>query len=86
MAYETQVTVSQDDIAKAWYMSRLKYELDQAHSRSVWIKQGISQGISQGIYKVAKKLYAKDMPIDFINDTTGLSEAELRAIQADISI
>jgi predicted transposase/invertase (TIGR01784 family) len=89
MAYETQVTVSQDDIEKAWFMSRLKYKLDESHNRSVWIKQGISQGISQGssqaLYKVAKQLFAKNMTIDFISDTTGLSESELRAIQVDNS-
>jgi hypothetical protein len=52
----------------------------------VWIKQGISQGISQRNYEVARNLISLNTPFVTISKATGLSEAELRAIQADVSI
>jgi predicted transposase/invertase (TIGR01784 family) len=76
MAYETQVTVSQDDIAKAWYMSRLKYELDESHNQSMIRKGAIKQ--------VARNLIKLHTPIQTISQATGLSESELRAIQEQL--
>jgi hypothetical protein len=84
MAYETQVIVSQDDIEKAWFMSRLKFELDESNRRNVWINQGVTQGIAQGVYTVARNLFKQKIPFEVIMQSTGLSEAELKALERDI--
>jgi hypothetical protein len=73
---EREVTVTEEDIAKAWEMSRLKYELDESHKHSVWIKQG--RKLANII--VTKRLAEMDKPIDFISKVIELPESEIRAI------
>jgi predicted transposase/invertase (TIGR01784 family) len=84
MAYETQEFVSQDLSERAYYMSRLKYELDIESgiytAREQGIEQGMQQGAKQNTIQIARKMLSLNTPVDFIMQTTGLSETELRAL------
>ncbi|MDR0991953.1 MAG: Rpn family recombination-promoting nuclease/putative transposase [Ruminococcus sp.] len=84
MAYETQEMVSQDLSERAYYMSRLKYELDMQHNETIWTRQGIQKGIQQGskqtTIQIARNLLSNNAPIDLIMKSTGLSESELRSL------
>lgn len=41
------------------------------------MKNGLQQGIKAGIQSVAKKLLEKDIPIEIIKSTTGLTDEEI---------
>jgi predicted transposase/invertase (TIGR01784 family) len=80
MAYETQEFVSQDLSERAYYMSRLKYELDIESGIYTAREQGLEQGMQKGIAQTARNMLSLNAPIDFITKATGLTEAELRAL------
>jgi predicted transposase/invertase (TIGR01784 family) len=84
MAYETQAMVSQDLSERAYYMSRLKFELDEQHNRSmakkIGMQEGIKEGIHQGIAQMAKNMLSLNIPFELVMKTTGLSESELRSL------
>jgi predicted transposase/invertase (TIGR01784 family) len=80
MAYETQAFVSQDLSERAYYMSRLKYELDIESGLYTAEKRGLKQGVKQGIAQTARNMLSLNAPIDFITKATGLSESEVRAL------
>ena len=44
------------------------------------IEKGIKQGIEQGIEKVAKNLKAKNVDIEIIKETTGLTDEEIEKL------
>jgi hypothetical protein len=69
MAYETQEIISQDLDERAYYMSRLKYELDMDNK------------LNTKIYQIARNLISLSVPIDVVIKSTGLSEKELNTIQ-----
>jgi predicted transposase/invertase (TIGR01784 family) len=76
MAYETQEFVSQDLSERAYYMSRLKYELDIESGLYTAEKRGMKQGIAQ----TARNMLSLGLPNDIIIKSTGLTESELRAL------
>jgi flagellar biosynthesis/type III secretory pathway protein FliH len=96
MAYETQEFVSQDLSERAYYMSRLKYELDiesgiytareqgleqgMKQGMQQGMKQGMQQGIEQGITQTARNMLSLNAPIDFIIKATGLTETEVQRL------
>jgi predicted transposase/invertase (TIGR01784 family) len=80
MAYETQEFVSQDLSERAYYMSRLKYELDIESGIYTAREQGLEQGAQQKTIQIARKMLSLNTPIDFITQTTGLTETELRSL------
>ncbi|MDR0947582.1 MAG: hypothetical protein LBM87_07585 [Ruminococcus sp.] len=76
MAYETQSLVSQSGSERAWYLSRLKFELDRENNYNT----AIDEGETRKAIAIARNLFRKGLPVDLISETTGLTEEELNNI------
>ena len=78
MASEVLMTISKDEVERAWLMSEYKYAVD-TQSKVVHAKrEGMLQGMREGKIETAKSL--KDMGVltpDQISAATGLSLDEL---------
>jgi predicted transposase/invertase (TIGR01784 family) len=83
VAVNTLSGISKNREEQIRYLSRLKFQKDLIHSRSVAVEEGIQQGreegIRVGILSVAKNLFASGLPLEQIANLTGLPENELKA-------
>jgi predicted transposase/invertase (TIGR01784 family) len=83
VAVNTLSGISKSREEQIRYLSRLKFQKDLIHSRSVAVEEGREQGREQGrqegILSVAKNLFASGLPLEQISKLTGLSENELKA-------
>jgi predicted transposase/invertase (TIGR01784 family) len=73
MAYETQELVSQDLGERAYYMSRLKFELDMENK------------MNTKIHQIARNLLSSNVPADVIIKSTGITESELRSLNVRLT-
>jgi predicted transposase/invertase (TIGR01784 family) len=84
MAYDTQSYLSNDLSARAYFLSRLKYELDASNDYYIGMEQGLQQGVQQGEnkikYIVVRNLVADNLPMPRIIQYTGLTEDEINSI------
>ncbi|MDR0904065.1 MAG: Rpn family recombination-promoting nuclease/putative transposase [Ruminococcus sp.] len=96
MAYNTQIHVSQDEKAQAYYMSRLKYELDEQNRINTWEREkqetfrkaldlGRNEGRNEGIktekFTTAYEMLSDGVPIIKITKYTGLTESEIESLK-----
>jgi len=73
--------ISGDEEALALYRARE----DSAHERANLLYTGRMEGMEEGIEKVAKNMLAKNTPLNYIAEVTGLSIEELTALQGKIN-
>jgi hypothetical protein len=85
MEQERNVIVTEEDIAKAWEMSRLKYELDESHKHSVWLKQGRKEAAAQRDYEIARSLLSDGFSIEKVAQYTGLTFDTIQGLKANLS-
>jgi predicted transposase/invertase (TIGR01784 family) len=71
--------ISSDEDALALYRARE----DSAHERANLIYTGRMEGIEEGLLRVAKKMLAKNTPLDYIAEITGLSMDAIKALQTE---
>jgi len=76
MASEVLVTISKDEIERARLESELKYELD-TQSKLAYAKQ---EGREEGREEVARNALSKGIPLDLIQDITGLDAETIREL------
>ena len=69
MANELLGNISSDEIQRAHFRSRLRYERDREHERAVILDEGRAE--------IARKLLIRNRPIDEIAEDTGLTRAEI---------
>jgi predicted transposase/invertase (TIGR01784 family) len=85
LASELLSTMSEDPNEIAQYLSRRRYERDQAHNRAVLRDEGRAEGKAEGRAEgraeVAKNALLKQISIDDIIEITGLSRAEIEALR-----
>ena len=72
MASEVLITISKDEIERARLESELKYELD-TQSKLAYAKQ-------EGREEVARNALSKGIPLDLIQDITGLDAETIREL------
>jgi predicted transposase/invertase (TIGR01784 family) len=92
MEQKRRVIVTEEDIAKAWQMSRQKYELDESHKHSVWIMQGRSEGLKEGRkegasqrdYEIARSLLSDGLSIERVAKHTGLALDTIQGLNANL--
>jgi hypothetical protein len=77
MANEILSNISKDKIERAHYLSRKKFLMDMEHSQSAARKDGLEKGRAE----VAKNALSMRLPIEQIEQLTGLSRAEIERLQ-----
>jgi predicted transposase/invertase (TIGR01784 family) len=73
MAGQVLMNISRDEVERARLMSEYKYEVD-TQSKLVEAKR---EGERRGKREVARKLKARNLPVDQITEDTGLSPDEI---------
>jgi predicted transposase/invertase (TIGR01784 family) len=89
MATESLRKVSSDPLMKMKQLSQMKatkdWKSDLASERNAGVEEGITQGITRGIsqrnIEIAKKLLLKNMDLEDISDTTGLTVEEIEKLK-----
>jgi len=86
MASEVLLTISRDEAERFRLMSELKHELDVqsklAYAKQQGEKQGLRRGIKKSRIEIARNALAKGVPIEIIQNITGLDIETIRDIQA----
>ena len=72
-----QLMLENDRISFLEYATQTGLKKGMEEGLQKGLQKGLQQGIKEGIQSVAKKLLEKDIPIEIIKSTTGLTDEEI---------
>jgi predicted transposase/invertase (TIGR01784 family) len=80
MTSELLKRISKDHAERLIRMSEEKHELDIQSRMTNAVDKGREQGRQEGKIEIAKNLLSKGLPVDFIQETTGLDTKTIQSL------